>query len=132
MTFKTPDLCDQFEADLGTCVHVVAPMFKRYGGRGTFSGRIVTGHEAVALGLATRVEAAPRDAALALAREIAQRSPSAIRAGKRLLNASVTAGLEEGMRLEERLQRELIGSPNQLEAVQANLEQRPPRFADPE
>jgi len=98
----------------------------------TFSGRIVTGHEAVALGLATRVEAAPRDAALALAREIAQRSPSAIRAGKRLLNASVTAGLEEGMRLEERLQRELIGSPNQLEAVQANLEQRPPRFADPE
>jgi enoyl-CoA hydratase/carnithine racemase len=98
----------------------------------TFSGRIVTGHEAVALGLATRVEASPRDAALALAREIAQRSPSAIRAGKCLLNASVTASLDDGMRLEERLQRELIGSPNQLEAVQANLEQRPPRFTDPE
>jgi enoyl-CoA hydratase/carnithine racemase len=78
------------------------------------------------------VEASPRDAALALAREIAQRSPSAIRAGKRLLNASVTASLDDGMRLEERLQRELIGSPNQLEAVQANLEQRPPRFTDPE
>ena len=42
MTFKTPDLCDQFEADLGASVRVVAPMFKRYGGRAAFSGRIVT------------------------------------------------------------------------------------------
>ncbi len=42
MTFKTPDLCDQFEADLGTSVRVVAPMFKRYGGRAAFSGRIAT------------------------------------------------------------------------------------------
>ena len=42
MTFKTPDLCDQFEAELGTSVRVVAPMFKRYGGRTTFSGRVVT------------------------------------------------------------------------------------------
>ena len=42
MTFKTPDLCDQFEADLGASVRVVAPMFKRYGGRNAFSGRIAT------------------------------------------------------------------------------------------
>lgn len=42
MTFKTPDLCDQFESELGTAVRVVAPMFKRYGGRQTFSGEIVT------------------------------------------------------------------------------------------
>ena len=42
MTFKTPDLCDQFEAELGTTVRVVAPMFQRYGGRSSFSGAIVT------------------------------------------------------------------------------------------
>ena len=42
MTFKTPDLCDEFEADLGTAVRVVAPMFQRYGGRASFSGEIVT------------------------------------------------------------------------------------------
>jgi regulator of ribonuclease activity A len=42
MTFKTPDLCDQFEADLGTTVRVVAPMFQHYGGRSSFSGAIVT------------------------------------------------------------------------------------------
>jgi regulator of ribonuclease activity A len=42
MTFKTPDLCDEFEAELGKTVHVVAPMFQRYGGRNSFSGQIVT------------------------------------------------------------------------------------------
>jgi regulator of ribonuclease activity A len=42
MTFKTPDLCDEFETDLGKTVRVVAPMFQRYGGRTSFSGEIVT------------------------------------------------------------------------------------------
>ena len=42
MTFKTPDLCDAFETDLGKTVRVVAPMFQRYGGRASFSGQIVT------------------------------------------------------------------------------------------
>ena len=42
MTFKTPDLCDEFEAELGNTVRVVAPMFQRYGGRNSFSGQIVT------------------------------------------------------------------------------------------
>jgi regulator of ribonuclease activity A len=42
MTFKTPDLCDEFEAELGKSVRVVAPMFQRYGGRSSFSGEIVT------------------------------------------------------------------------------------------
>ena len=42
MTFKTPDLCDEFEAELGKSVRVVAPLFQRYGGRASFSGQIVT------------------------------------------------------------------------------------------
>lgn len=42
MTFKTPDLCDQYEPDLGKTVRVVAPMFQRYGGRPSFAGQIVT------------------------------------------------------------------------------------------
>ena len=97
----------------------------------TFTGRIVSGEEAVALGLATRVEESPREAALAMARQIAGRSPNAIRAAKRLLNTTVASSQEEGFRLEESIQRSLIGSPNQLEAVQANLEKRAPRFVDP-
>jgi enoyl-CoA hydratase/carnithine racemase len=98
----------------------------------TFTGRVVSGREAVALGLGTRVEDDPHAAALAMARDIASRSPSAIRAAKRLLNAAVVGSRDDGFRLEVRIQRELIGSPNQLEAVQANLEKRAPRFADPE
>jgi len=42
MSFKTPDLCDQYEAELGKTVRVVAPMFQRYGARPTFCGEIVT------------------------------------------------------------------------------------------
>ena len=96
-----------------------------------WSGRIVSGEEALALGLATRVSERPRDEALELAREIAAKSPDAIRAGKELLNASVQLSLADGLRLEEKLQAELIGSPNQVEAVRANLEKRAPRFKDP-
>lgn len=42
MSFETADLCDQYEAELGTTVRVVAPMFRSYGGRPAFAGQIVT------------------------------------------------------------------------------------------
>jgi enoyl-CoA hydratase/carnithine racemase len=98
----------------------------------TYTGRVVAGSEAAALGLATHVSDTPREAALELAREIAGKSPSAIRAGKRLLDAAGLLDLEEGLRLEERLQSSLLGKPNQIEAVRANAEKREPRFSDPD
>jgi enoyl-CoA hydratase/carnithine racemase len=97
-----------------------------------FTGRVVSGEEARELGLATFVDASPLEAARARAREIAGRSPLAVRAAKRLLNESGVVGVEEGLRLEEKLQASLIGRPDQVEAVKANLEKRPPRFGDPE
>jgi enoyl-CoA hydratase/carnithine racemase len=96
-----------------------------------FTGRIVSGREAVALGLATRVAQDPLAEALALAGEIAARSPQAVRAAKQLFDSVGGLGVAEGLRLEEKLQRSLIGTPNQIEAVKANLEKRPPRFSDP-
>lgn len=98
----------------------------------TFTGRKLDGREAVALGLATRVSETPYEDALALAREIATKSPDAIRAAKRLLDASGLLPLEEGLLMEEAEQRALFGSPNQREAVEANLQKRAPRFRDPE
>ena len=98
----------------------------------TFSGRIISGAEAVELGLATHLSDRPREAAFELAREIAGRSPDAVRASKRLLNESDRVGMEEGLRLEAQLQAALIGRPNQVEAVKANLEGRSPEFRDPE
>lgn len=98
----------------------------------TFTGRKVSGTEAVALGLATSVHEAPHRAAMESARQIAEQSPHAIRAAKRLLNESRLGSIEEGLLKEERAQRGLLGSPNQLEAVAANFEKRVPRFDDVE
>jgi enoyl-CoA hydratase/carnithine racemase len=52
----------------------------------TYTARIVSGEEAVRIGLATRTDPDPLAAALAMAKEIAGRSPHAIRAAKRLLD----------------------------------------------
>ncbi len=98
----------------------------------TFTGRVVSGTEAAALGLATHVSDTPREAALELAREIASKPPRAIRAGKKLLDASGVVDVETGLRLEEQLQASLFGKPEQLEAVRANAEKREARFSDPE
>jgi enoyl-CoA hydratase/carnithine racemase len=98
----------------------------------TFTGRVITGTEAVALGLATHLSSNPLQEALGLAHEIAGKSPNAIRFGKQLLNRAGVISVEEGLRLEESLQRGLIGKPNQVEAVQANLQKRAPRFSDPD
>jgi enoyl-CoA hydratase/carnithine racemase len=96
----------------------------------TFTGRIFSGEEALALGLATRVCADPRAEALRTAREIAGRNPDAIRAAKRLLNAAPHADPAEGLMAESVEQAALIGSPNQVEAVMSNVEKREPVFVD--
>ncbi len=98
----------------------------------TYTGKIVTGEEARELGLATRVTDDPRAAALETAQEIASKSPSAIRAGKELLNQSTLITVEEGMKLEAGLQTRLIGGKNQIEAVTANMQKRAPDFTDGE
>ncbi|PBI95273.1 putative enoyl-CoA hydratase echA8 [Variovorax boronicumulans] len=97
----------------------------------TFTGRIFSGEEAVRLGLATRVAVDPLAEALQMAHEIAAKSPDAIRAGKRLLNASLAHSAAELLIAESVEQQALIGSPNQLEAVKANIERRAPQFSAP-
>ncbi len=98
----------------------------------TFSGRIVEAEEAARLGLVTRVCADPLAEARKLAAEYAAKNPHAIVAAKQLLESAWHGTGAEGLRLEEKLQRTLIGTPNQVEAVMANFEKRPPRFQDRE
>lgn len=97
----------------------------------TFTGRVVSGEEALALGLVTRVVDQPLEAALTLARDIAGKSPSAVRGAKRLLNESVQVDLAKGLQNEARMQASLIGSPNQIESVKSNLQKRAPKYLDP-
>ena len=97
-----------------------------------FTGRVLNGEQAKNLGLVTHVDQNPLERALALAKEIASKSPDAVRAGKKLLEESWNAEERFGLELEDRLQRQLIGSPNQVEAITANFENREPNFTDPE
>ena len=97
-----------------------------------FTGRIISGEEAFELGLATHLSENPHADAMQLAREIATKSPDAVRAAKRLFNESGLGSVQDGFVLESELQKKLIGRPNQVEAVRANLEKRAPVFKDPE
>jgi enoyl-CoA hydratase/carnithine racemase len=92
------------------------------------TARVIEAPEAVALGLVTRLADEPLTQARDLARAIAGRNPEAVRAMKALVAAAWPGG-DAHLALEARLQAAIIGSPNQQEAVMAELQQRPPRFA---
>ena len=96
----------------------------------TFTGRIMSGEEAKGYGLATRVADQPLEVAMELAREIAGKSPDAIRAGKELFETTWHADERTGLELEEKLQRGLMGSSNQKEAVISNFEKRAANYQD--
>ncbi len=98
----------------------------------TFSGRVVSGSEALALGLVTRNNDDPLRSALALAEEIAQKSPDAVRAAKRLYDEMwVSDDAAAALKRESDLQAGLIGKPNQLAAVVSGMSGEPPVFVDP-
>jgi enoyl-CoA hydratase/carnithine racemase len=90
----------------------------------TYTGRIFNGAEAQQMGFITRVVDDPLKAAFETAREIAAKSPDAVRAAKRLLNAAVATDAASGLMMESVEQQKLIGSPNQLEAIMSNLQKR--------
>ena len=94
----------------------------------TFTGRILSATDAQQLGLVTHVVDDPYESALELAREISSKSPDAVRAGKKLWETAWHGDERTGLRLEARLQSGLIGSPSQVEAIRANMENREPQF----
>ncbi|MBN9532786.1 MAG: crotonase/enoyl-CoA hydratase family protein, partial [Alphaproteobacteria bacterium] len=95
----------------------------------TYTGRIFNGHEALQYGFATRVCDKPLEEALKTAHEIAGKNPHAIRAGKRLLNLALEGDAGTVLLAETTEQVALIGSPNLVEAVTANMPKRDPKFA---
>lgn len=97
----------------------------------TYTGRTFSGSEAASLGFATRLCEDPIAEALQVAREIADKNPDAIRAGKRLINNQLPPSSKEGLLAEVIEQKALLESPNQLEAVKAIAQKREPKFNDP-
>lgn len=95
-----------------------------------FTGRVVEAPEAQQIGLVTRLDDNPREAALALARDIAQKNPQAVTLGKLLLESSWHGDDARGLEIEEKLQARLLMTPNQMEAVMAGMQKRPAVFAE--
>ena len=96
-----------------------------------FSARIISGVEAHALGVVTRLSDTPFETAMQIAREIADRSPDAVRGAKALINRLSNAGAAEHFAEERSIIYSLIGKPNQVEAVMSNFEKRPAKFRPP-
>jgi enoyl-CoA hydratase/carnithine racemase len=95
-----------------------------------FTGRRVTGDEAVALGLADRL--APldelRDTAYALAREIAISAPLAVRSIRATLRGDLADQVEAATRHEATEQATLRDTDDFAEGTAAMAERRQPRF----
>jgi enoyl-CoA hydratase/carnithine racemase len=86
-----------------------------------YTGRVVEADEALVLGLVTRLAGDAHAAARELAAEIASKSPEAVRGIKRLAAEAWGKPPAEALALEAELQRGLIGSPAQIEAVQRTM-----------
>lgn len=96
----------------------------------TYTNREFSGEEALGLGFATMIDDDPLARATALAETIANKNPDAIRGSKRLFNVMQEEGEDAILLAESREQDGIMRTPNQVEAVMAEMEKRPPRFAD--
>ena len=96
----------------------------------TYTHREFTGVEALALGFVTRLADDPHEAAMALAQEIAGRSPDAVRGAKRLFNAAAEQDAAAILLAESAEQKAVLRTPNQIEAVMAGMQKRAPVFRD--
>ncbi len=95
----------------------------------TYTGRVFSAEQALVYGFATAIVDDPLATALSVAREIATRSPDAVRAAKRLLNLAVDRDVARGLAAETAEQASLLGTANQVEAVKSSLENRMPRWS---
>ena len=94
----------------------------------TFTGRKIGAEEALSMGLITRIEADPLAAAQDMAAEIASKNPDAIRGTKALFHETWFG--ENGLEAEERIQKDIVFKPNQMEAAMAAFEGRAAKFTD--
>ena len=94
------------------------------------TARIFEADEAYEHGFLTRVCENPVEAALDTAAAIASRNPEAVRGTKRLFNEPADRFVADTLMLESVLQDEIIGFPNQVEAVKAEMEGRAPVYED--
>lgn len=94
----------------------------------TYTGRIVEADEALHLGLVNKKVDDHLASAFELAELIASKSPDAIRTDKLLIEKAWNLEAKQAMALETKLQQQVMGKENQMEAVMANMQNRAPKF----
>lgn len=94
------------------------------------AGRLLTASEAEAAGLVARVTRSDGwlDEATRIAKEIARRSPVAVRLAKESVNRSFDTGLEAGLDVERKAFAIAFGAADAQEGIAAFLEKREPRW----
>ncbi|MDE0877431.1 MAG: crotonase/enoyl-CoA hydratase family protein [Sphingomonas bacterium] len=95
-----------------------------------YTAREFDAEEALHHGFVTRIADNPHAAAMDLARTIADKSPHAIRGAKRLCNMAHDADPRTMLEAETDEQIKVIGKPNMMEQVAANMAKRKAVFAD--
>ncbi len=94
----------------------------------TYTAHPVSAEQGERWGLVTALSDDPLAAAIELATEIASKSPSGIRAAKRLIETAETAARAEVLLTESRESAGLIGKPDQMEVIAAQMQGRKPSF----
>ncbi|MGJ7440256.1 enoyl-CoA hydratase/isomerase family protein [Aquipuribacter sp. MA13-6] len=98
------------------------------------TGRRVDGTEAYRMGLLDRL-AEPGQVdpvALELARTMATRSPTSVRAAKAAMRAGADLPLAEGLEVEDAAWRGVVPGPDRVEGIAAFVDKRDPRWVDPQ
>lgn len=94
-----------------------------------YTAEPIEAQQAAEWGLVSELADNPLEAAQKMAQKIAGKSPSAIRAAKRLIAIAESGTSAAEVLLEEsREQTSLIGNADQLEQIAANLQKRAPKF----
>jgi len=96
----------------------------------TYTNREFSGSDALALGFATYVDENPHTRAMAIAQEIANRNPEAMREAKALFNEYADLDENAILMAESVRQNRVIRTPNQIEAVMSQMLKRAANFKD--
>lgn len=92
------------------------------------TAQMLDAEAAQAAGLITRIVVNLLKVAQVLAVELLERSSEAVNGSKALIDQTWNLPPGEALAIEARMQANIRGSPNQIEAVMAGLVKRPPKF----
>ena len=94
------------------------------------TGRIISAHDAERIGLVNQLvpSGEARTAADAMAREIAERGPLAVREAKRLIDAAADVDLDAGLAAELDASERIFSTEDMVEGAKAFFEKRPPTY----